>query len=271
MYLFKLLFFVRVANCVGYRNYRYFVSFLFWATVATVYVSTLSFSQIMRTGSLLFPESGTPVHLQLYNRFIAWGGERDQRNIYMVLYDTLSGKELDDDRKTNVRIAKKARLRKQREASAAVVQDTLPVVALDLTKQPQEHRHLLESEYIVIDRHQRMLGGEEADVAVFPDAREATLKGSDKFRSVGIDSFFSMATMSVFMLPADMLMFMAFMLSTGVWIGTGALLALHTSLSTSKGHTLLPFHIFIIYIFLILLLIICTAYSCWGVYDNRIL
>ncbi len=44
-----------LANCVGYRNYRYFVCFLIWVAVTTSYVALLCLPSVLSPGSVLFP------------------------------------------------------------------------------------------------------------------------------------------------------------------------------------------------------------------------
>eukprot|EP01034_Spumella_vulgaris_P022711 gene22710-28864_t len=44
-----------LGNCVGYRNYRYFVCFLIWVTITTAYVAAICAPKVFAGGSVLFP------------------------------------------------------------------------------------------------------------------------------------------------------------------------------------------------------------------------
>jgi hypothetical protein len=44
-----------LGNCVGYRNYRYFVCFLIWVTITTSYVAAICAPKVFSGGSVLFP------------------------------------------------------------------------------------------------------------------------------------------------------------------------------------------------------------------------
>ena len=61
----------RLSNCVGYKNYRYFVLFLFWVTIACIHVSIICIPQLFSEGSYLYPYNEEPIITQIINHIIS--------------------------------------------------------------------------------------------------------------------------------------------------------------------------------------------------------
>ena len=161
-----------------------------------MYVSALSGYMIITPGSLLFPEKGRP------NMVTRLFGTREH-NVYAILYDVLAGIP---EKKEQLRLKhSKKSLRGEAHIEAALP-DT-PAAARRLLNDP-EYVNLSDA-----GAHGRYLGGK------VPFGGPA-----DVFRSLqNISSLDWLA-------DRDMLLFMAFMLATGVWIGTGTMLMMHTFL-----------------------------------------
>jgi hypothetical protein len=58
-----------LGNCVGYRNYRYFVCFLIWVTITTTYVAAICAPKVFSGGSVLFPNDDFSVSHALKKAF----------------------------------------------------------------------------------------------------------------------------------------------------------------------------------------------------------
>jgi len=203
----------RVSNCVGYRNYRYFYGFLFWATVGTMYVSALSGYMIISPGSLLFPAAGSPsVVTRLF-------GTREH-NVYAILYDTLAGIP---EKKEQLRLKRVKKGLRGGERADFVPSDSQQAARRLLDEAPQA---LPDSS----------LSGKplQGDSAEYVNLLKAGAQGrylSEPFNGPA-DVFRSLQNISSldWLADQDMLLFMAFMLATGVWIGTGTMLMMHTFL-----------------------------------------
>lgn len=208
--------FIRVSNCVGYRNYRYFYGFLFWATVGTLYVSVLSGYMIITPGSLLFPVEGGP---SIVTRLF---GTREH-NVYAVLYDTLSGIS-----EKNAQL-KSSRHNKSLRGDSASARRLLDEPLTGQLLSTSNHTPVLEASAYV------GLNSLSTQGRYLSDSGPKTAFGgtADVFR--GLQNIASLDWVA----HQDMLLFMAFMLATGVWIGTGTMLAMHTFLGKLTMHCVL--------------------------------
>jgi hypothetical protein len=233
----------RVSNCVGYRNYRYFVSFLFWATLATMYVSGISGALLIRKGSLLFPANGRSPTQILTETF--FGGT--DNNIYATLYDVLAGSNKTKHtrkREHNHHQRSRDALQETQRLSKLHASDMEEPATVGSVEPASEKRRALEEEYIKIppaarDEHD----APSADVHTAEDAAAGAAHSTDlrgrrgipvpshrKHKSNVSGPLSALGILGIFGTP-DLLVFIAFMLSCGVWVGTGSLLCFHIFLS----------------------------------------
>jgi hypothetical protein len=219
-------------------------------TLATLYVSGISGTLLIRKGSLLFPTNGRSPTQILTETFF---GSTDN-NIYATIYEVLAG----TNKSKNARKREHGHHQRSRDAlqdaqrdptahtafSAAATADTSETAG---AADPSiEKRRALEEEYIKIPpvaraEHDSLVEGHEA-AAQHGGERK---KSNALLHSMGIPmvsrrkrkndvsgpgSMSALSFLAMFGTP-DLLVFIAFMLSCGVWIGTGSLLSFHIFLS----------------------------------------
>jgi NTP pyrophosphatase (non-canonical NTP hydrolase) len=256
----------RVSNCVGYRNYRYFVSFLFWTTAATAYVSFLSGILLFRRGSILFPTNGRPFTSVLSE---AVAGTL-QNNIYRDFYELLTSEEA--DRRLHKQKAHNKLLHTLEEVAEVMeekggerrrltadgawrsvpISDTVDYIdlqqqrRLDASEPPGTLQHfgdILKADTIGVltelNRRPRRtphdrLHRERRDAGLLAEG-SPHLARSEGFkrphRVVDGPGSISMIGALLWLAPQEMLVFIAFVLSFGVCVGTGSLLSFHLYLS----------------------------------------
>lgn len=207
-----------------------------------MYVSGISGALLIRKGSLLFPANGRSPTQILTETF--FGGT--DNNIYATLYDVLAG--------SNKTKHTRRREHNHHQRSRDALQETQRLSKLHATdvEEPaagsvepaSEKRRALEEEYIKIPPAAR--DGHDASPAEVHGAEDAAtgaahstaLRGRRgipvpshrKHKSNVSGSLSALGILGVFGTP-DLLVFIAFMLSCGVWVGTGSLLCFHIFLS----------------------------------------
>lgn len=208
----------RISNCVGYRNYRYFYGFLFWATAGTLYVSVLSGYKTVSTG-LLGTSTGSGNKPSVVHRLFG----SKENNIYVTLYDALAGTHvLRNAAKVKKHNKSLRTVNKFESLGAEKGEDgNVPRRLDDLSTMHPMH---LSAEYIVLgesnDAPRRLVGSGAA--AGVTGAVEGPMGAFRVMRAGGALDWLA---------SEDMLLFMAFMMATGVCIGTSCMLMLHTFLS----------------------------------------
>lgn len=228
------------------------MSFLFWVTLAVLYVACISGSKVFSSGSILFPGPGQPSLLHAL-----WGGK--QRNIYSILYDLLADSEGHQNNKNRKHNRNSKRLRAHPDSAL-----TLPPVAAPDTLDALEHRRMADSDApdalapagaasyvdfktlpaVVTMQHDRApVGGAQRYLSSEVDASFAEVRAEQEFvegHRAGHHSthlvdrkHWRSGSVLSWIAPDDILIFMAFMMSLGVSFGTGMLLMLHMYLRKS--------------------------------------
>lgn len=267
----------RVSNCVGHRNYRYFVSFLFWATVATGYVSVLSGVLLCQKGSLLFPANGQSITTALSRAIIG----SLQNNVYTNIYDMLTNEDSEKIRRNRKKHKDGAwALREHTEEEASTQHNDRRTTAVDdgSAEQSDSLHHLGAAEYIDLHQlsatrrlessltvedtlrlpesfrkprhtpHDRLHvqrrhhnppledvdpSDPTADAPIL--AADTDMRPPTRPQKVVMDGSHAMSISVIgpllWVAPKEMLVFIAFMLSFGVCLGTGSLLSFHIYLS----------------------------------------
>lgn len=188
-----------------------------------MYVSAMSGYTIIKPGSALNPDGGkTDVVTRLFGS--------KHKNIYTIIYDVLSGDEIRE-------VNKKKNLRGHglhgSHADAIEAAEANPSRQLSEFSNPTHSKTeplIIPAEYITLS--QKMVGG-----AV--QGRQLANEDAPSYVKAAIDGprnivdIIKAAPVLDWLAPEEMLLFVAFMLATGVWIGTGTLLMLHTFLGES--------------------------------------
>mmetsp|Transcript_28472 Transcript_28472/g.47830 ORF Transcript_28472/g.47830 Transcript_28472/m.47830 type:complete len:612 (+) Transcript_28472:41-1876(+) len=254
-----------ISNCVGHRNYRYFVSFLFWVTLGTVYLSSISFGELMKPGSIFFPVEGgrataSQKFIHTLNPFPR--NAKDTRNIYQVLYDELTKNSKFDRHKHKHKHKHKIHDKQQHL--------TIPASAAETPDQPHYVRMSSRNKFRKL---QQLRGRDDVTITSAANSNISTTKGTEtqlesmkknqqnsrqeendpekektlsKFErylpqhgttSIGRAGRQQQSVLA-WLLPDEFSVLIAFALATGVWIGTGFLLALHTILVFSGMTTI---------------------------------
>lgn len=237
---------------MGYRNYRYFFSFLFWVTLAVLYVACISGSKVFSAGSILFPGPGKP---SLFHSLL--GGK--QRNIYSILYDMLS--DSGEHRDSTVRRTPRSPRSTKRLRAHPKDADTVPADAVHVpdTVETLEHRHLgVTSDNTVADtpdyidfkamstqplktehstpasESSRVLTNVMVTQASLPvvaqEFNEDHHAGRTSLHQQPDHAQWRQGSLLSWIAPDEVLVFLAFMTSLGVSFGTGMLLFLHVFL-----------------------------------------
>lgn len=228
------------------------MSFLFWVTLAVLYVACISGSKVFSSGSILFPGPGQP---SLFHAL--WGGK--QRNIYSILYDLLADSEgHNTSNKSRTHSRRPKRLRAHPDAA-----DVLPPAAAPDTVDALEHRRAAANAdsnsarpdapayvdfkslpAVTTVRHEQASPGPDQRVLSDEvDASFAEVRAEQEFTEdhradhhsthLADREHWRRGSVLSWIAPDDILIFMAFMLSLGVSFGTGMLLMLHVFLRKS--------------------------------------
>ena len=206
---------------MGYRNYRYFYGFLFWVTIGTMYVSVLSGYQTIAGGLLVNSTTGKP---GIVHRLF---GSKDN-NIYITLYDTLAGTY-------DMRHAAKTKKQQKNLRSGF----KLGSFGTEPTEDTGAQRRLdgVTNEKWIAFSHNSVESQATLLEATRLERRQLVSSAESPLEALHV---LHGANALDWLASEDMLLFLAFMMATGVCIGTSIMLSLHTFLGNNKF--LLTFH-----------------------------
>lgn len=215
-----------LANCVGYKNYRYFVCFLIWVTITTSYVALICSPEVLKPGSILIPDENFSLSSAIYNSLMM--PRFPSFNLYASVSSFVDweSKALDREAQERKKIIGGLNL-------GNGVQDSNPPYAT-------EQQRRLDSEI------PKYVSGEEAPFNWFTEkvsklagaTRQLNSRGQNHHHVTGPTHTrlnnslsYKISHWRDFLPPTDFLLFLTFVLSVGVTCGTGILMWFHLFLS----------------------------------------
>lgn len=213
-----------LANCVGYKNYRYFVCFLIWVTITTSYVALVCSPTVLAPGSILIPDENFSLKETVYNAIMK--PKLPSINLYASVSSFVDweSKALDREDKERKNILNDFKFASSSQDNAA----------------PDVQRRL------------QHVGGEEVPINRFTESAKkmagatGVLKGSQRHHVTGLTHthlhnptwYYRFTHWQEYLPPEDFSLFITFVLSVGVTCGTGILMWFHLFLITKGMSTI---------------------------------
>ena len=201
----------------------------------------------MSPGSLLFPFEGPSAAERFYRTFITPGGQGDNRNIYMLLYDTLS-KEPEarlDQREQHLRINKNKHNNPLNVQNVGSVTENQPDNITketrllntehnsnELLSQKQQednptHSRRMDTSSTATEQTNLTGNANAVDSQIVQSEHVIMGHAHEHHHSQQHQQHYRRQSYLSWLAPDDVLIFMDFMMSIGVCIGTGSLLCFH--------------------------------------------
>lgn len=205
-----------LANCVGYKNYRYFVCFLIWVTITTSYVALVCSPTVLAPGSILIPDENFSLKETVYNAIMK--PKLPSINLYASVSSFVDweSKALDREAKERKNILSDFKFASSSQDNAA----------------PDVQRRL------------QHVGDEEPINRFTESAKKmagatGVLKGRQRHHVTGLTHthlhnptwYYRFTHWQEYLPPEDFSLFITFVLSVGVTCGTGILMWFHLFLS----------------------------------------
>lgn len=216
-----------LANCVGLRNYRFFISFLFWTTFGTLYLSSLSAPRVFAPGSVLIPDKSNNFFRSFYE-FLEGKGEIGGSGLQLPkvtedVFHKVFGRSTESLTAAGQR-KQMLRSKIENESEYDPSQRRLQSVALDSrTLAEVEDKDRLRDAYL----RKREKSGSSSTGNSESLAKKSLSKRLEYYRNSEEKNF-----------QIELAFFITFIVAIGVSVGTGFLLSFHIYLMFTNQTTL---------------------------------